>query len=69
MKRTYLTAHEAATLLRFSSLKALYRFLSRHNVPVLRRGRTLLFDSDDLHAWLKDNNQIDPPVTALRRVR
>lgn len=69
MTRTYLTAQEAATLLRFPSLKALYRFIGRHNVPVLRRGRTLLFDADDLAAWLKDNDQVDPTVTALRRVR
>jgi len=47
----YLTTEEAAAYLRFPSLKAFYEFLRRHNLPVLRRGRHLLFDRQDLDAW------------------
>jgi excisionase family DNA binding protein len=65
----YLTAEEAAAYLRVPSLKAFYDFLRRHDVPTLRRGRQLLFDRQDLDAWLRDPTMRRPAVTALRAMR
>jgi excisionase family DNA binding protein len=65
----YLTTAEAATYLRFASPKAFRQFLSRHEVPVLRRGRLLLFDRMDLDAWLRDPSMTRPAIAIVRKRR
>lgn len=49
----YLTAKEAAAYLKFRSVGALYAALKPQQIPVLRRGVTLLFDRAELDAWLR----------------
>lgn len=49
----YLNAREAAEYLRFASPRALYKAIEHGlDVPVVRRGRTLLFHRDQLDRWL-----------------
>ena len=49
----YLTARETAVYLRFRSVRALYAALKPQQIPVLRRGTSLLFDRAELDAWLR----------------
>ena len=63
----YLTAAEAATYLRFPSTRAFYDFCHRHSVPVLRRGRLLLVDRQELDAWLRDPMMTQPAIAVLRK--
>ena len=48
----YLTAKEAAVYLRFASVKALYKAVRLHQIPVCYRGVSLLFNRLDLDRWL-----------------
>ena len=49
----YLNAKECATYLRFKNARALYDAIAKGlDVPVGRRGRTLLFHRDQLDRWL-----------------
>lgn len=45
---TYLTTEEARDYLRFPTVAALRMWAHRHNVPRLKRGRTVLFLRRDL---------------------
>ena len=48
----YLLTHEAARLLRFTSPHLFHKWAKRNRVPVLRRGRTLLYERRVLEAFL-----------------
>jgi excisionase family DNA binding protein len=69
----YLTADEAAAYLRFKNARVLYKAIAARvknaadeAIPALRRGRSYLFDRNDLDRWLR----ADPREGhALRRVR
>jgi hypothetical protein len=55
----YLNAREAAAYLRYRDVRALYAAI--HNgldVPVVRRGRTLLFHRDQLDRWLAGESRV-----------
>lgn len=61
----YLNAHEAAHHLRFASAGALYKAITHgiensrgERIPVLYRGRTLLFDRAALDAWLQPSSVV-----------
>lgn len=49
----YLLTEEAAELLRFNTPALFYKWAKRNRIPVLRRGRTLLYDRRVLNAFLK----------------
>jgi excisionase family DNA binding protein len=62
----YLTAKEAAAYLKFKSARVLYKAISRGlDVPVLRRGSTLLFHRDQLDRWLAG----EPRLSILKQAR
>jgi len=75
MTRELLTPAEAAVFLRFErpdgtpNVKALYAAVRTHRMPVCHRGRRLLFDLNDLRAWVRDNAMTEPASTTLRLVR
>lgn len=55
----YLRADHAAAYLKFGTVRSLYKAIAdglvnaaNEPIPVLRRGRTLLFDQRDLDRWL-----------------
>lgn len=49
----YLNAKECAVYLRFASVRALYKSIAHGlDIPVVRRGQTLLFHRDQLDRWL-----------------
>ena len=59
----YLNAAEAAHYLRYASAGALYKAIRYgvkngrgERIPVINRGRTLLFQRDALDAWLHGNS-------------
>ncbi len=49
----YLLTHEASRYLRFTSARLFYKWAIRQRVPVLRRGRTLLYDRRVLDAFIR----------------
>jgi hypothetical protein len=62
----YLNAKEAAAYLKFASVRALYKAISGGlDLPVLRRGKTLLFHRDQLDRWLAG----EPRIGLLRELR
>lgn len=61
----YLTADEASVYLRFASRAALYKAIPVERIPVLRRGRTLLFHKPTLDRWLAG----EPTVMLMREAR
>jgi excisionase family DNA binding protein len=61
----YLTADEAAVYLRFPSVQALRNAIPRVGIPVVRRGRTLLFHRGQLDRWLAGA----PRVQLMREAR
>ncbi len=60
----YLLTEEAATFLRFSTPHLFYKWARRNRVPVLRRGRTLLYRRSVLDAFLQQK-----PWTHARNLR
>ncbi len=49
----YLNAREAAIYIRYKSARVLYKAIARGlDVPVVRRGKTMLFHRDQLDRWL-----------------
>lgn len=65
----YLNAREAAAYLRFHHVRALYAAI--HNgldVPVARRGRTLLFHRDQLDRWLAGDSRVRQMSDARSKV-
>src|SRR5262245_57765088 len=59
LQSPYLNAHEAAQYLKFKNAAALYKAVAHgltnaldERIPVLRRGRTLLFHRDEIDRWL-----------------
>lgn len=49
----YLTSKEAAIYLRFKSVRVLYKAIAHGlDVPVVRRGQTMLFHREQLDRWL-----------------
>ena len=62
----YLTAQECAAYLRFKNVGALYDAIAHGlDIPVFRRGRTLLFHRDHLDRWLAG----EPRLGLLREAR
>lgn len=62
----YLNAQEAAVYLRFRHVRALYAAIAHGlDLPVSRRGRTLLFHRDHLDRWLAG----EPRLGLLREAR
>lgn len=49
----YLSAREAIEYLRLPSVVALYHLIRDQRLPTLRRGRSYLFDTRELDAWLR----------------
>jgi len=52
MTSPYLTAEETADLLRFASVRALYKAIPRIGIPFRRCGRRFLFDRSEIDRWL-----------------
>jgi len=64
----YLLAEEAAVYLRFKNVRSLYSALREGvDIPVRRRGRTLLFHRDDLDRWLAGERRVALLKDARRR--
>jgi excisionase family DNA binding protein len=61
----YLKADEAAVYLRFASTDAFYQAIRTHNIPLVRRGRTLLFTREQLDRWMAGESRVE----LLREVR
>ncbi len=56
----YLNAREATVYLKYASVRALYRALQRGlDIPVLRRGKTMLFHRDHLDRWLAGSPRLE----------
>jgi excisionase family DNA binding protein len=65
----YLTTTEAAAYLRFRSARALYKAIAGGlDVPVVRRGRTLLFHRDQLDRWLAGESRVRQMSDARSKV-
>lgn len=58
----YLTAEEAAKLLRFPSIRAFYKFIESSPIgltlPRMYRGRVLLFDRRVVDVWLRQSRRV-----------
>lgn len=54
-----LTADEIASILR-TTRAAVYAMVARHQIPVTRIGRRVLFRADDLLDWLHQNRAPSP---------
>lgn len=50
-QKTYLNIDEAATLLKLKK-STIYQFTHMKKIPFIRMGSRLLFDLDDLNAWI-----------------
>lgn len=60
----YLLTAEAADLLRFNTPHLFHKWALRNRVPVLRRGRTLLYERRVLEALLRQKRHGARTVTA-----
>lgn len=62
----YLNAKEAAVYLRFKNARVLYKAIANGlDVPVVRRGQTMLFHREQLDRWLAGA----PRLELLRQAR
>jgi predicted DNA-binding transcriptional regulator AlpA len=63
----YLTARETISYLKLGSRSALQRLITEHRLPVLRRGRLLMFDVREIDAWLHGHNSALEWARTLRK--
>ena len=58
MLKSYLTIDEVADLLR-CSIPSVYRYVSQRKIPFIKQNHRVLFDPQDIHAWM-ESKKIQP---------